>query len=67
MDEAQDTFDRRYGKRLLDLAMAVPAMLCLGALDAAGDLVRLKLIAVFFTQQRPGLHGRLFRSASSER
>jgi lipopolysaccharide/colanic/teichoic acid biosynthesis glycosyltransferase len=54
---------RRYPKRLLDLAIAIPAMLFLAPLFAAVALaVRLKLgRPIFFTQLRPGLEGRPFK------
>ncbi len=53
---------RRFGKRLFDLALAVPALLVLAPIVAAvAVLVRLKLGApVLFRQERPGLHGRPF-------
>ena len=50
-------------KRLLDLALVLPALLLLSPLLLAVALaVRLKLgPGVFFRQERPGLHGRPFR------
>ena len=56
------TLYRRYGKRLLDLALTVPALILLSPLLAAVALaVRLRLgTPVLFRQQRPGLHGEPF-------
>jgi lipopolysaccharide/colanic/teichoic acid biosynthesis glycosyltransferase len=53
---------RRYGKRALDLALTIPALLALApAMLLIAALVRLKLGSpVLFRQQRPGLHGRPF-------
>lgn len=53
---------RTFGKRLLDLALAIPALILLAPLLALlALLVRLKLGSpVFFRQQRPGLHGQPF-------
>jgi lipopolysaccharide/colanic/teichoic acid biosynthesis glycosyltransferase len=53
---------RRLGKRLFDLALAVPALLLFSpVLAIVSVLVRVKLGApVLFRQQRPGLHGRPF-------
>jgi undecaprenyl phosphate N,N'-diacetylbacillosamine 1-phosphate transferase len=50
----------RFGKRLLDLALTVPALILLSPVIAAvALLVWFKLgLPVFFLQQRPGL--RLF-------
>jgi lipopolysaccharide/colanic/teichoic acid biosynthesis glycosyltransferase len=50
---------RRYGKRALDLALTIPALLALApAMLLIAALVRLKLGSpVLFRQQRPGLHG----------
>lgn len=55
-------FYRRWGKRLFDLAVAVPALVVLGpVLGVLALLVRWQLGApVLFRQQRPGLHGRPF-------
>lgn len=55
-------FYRRWGKRLFDLAIAVPALVVLSpALGVLALLVRRQLGApVLFRQQRPGLHGRPF-------
>ena len=52
----------RYGKRILDLALAVPLLvLLLPALALVALLVRIKLGSpVLFRQQRPGLHGKPF-------
>ena len=52
----------RFGKRLLDLALTVPALvLLLPVLALVAVLVRLKLGSpVLFRQQRPGYHGRPF-------
>lgn len=54
---------RHYPKRLLDLAIALPAIIILAPLFAAVALaVRLNLgRPIFFTQLRPGLHGRAFK------
>ncbi len=57
-----DLVYRRFGKRLLDLALTIPALLVLSPvwLGVAG-LVRVKLGApVVFRQRRPGAHGRPF-------
>jgi sugar transferase EpsL len=53
---------RKFGKRLFDLAITVPALILLSPLIAAlALLVRLKLGApVLFRQQRPGLYDRPF-------
>lgn len=53
---------RRFGKRLLDLALTVPAMVVLALPCLALALaVRLRLGApVLFRQERPGLHGQVF-------
>ncbi|HEX6038652.1 sugar transferase [Longimicrobium sp.] len=50
-------------KRLLDLALAVPALVILSpVLAGTALLVRLRLgTPVLFRQERPGLHGRPFR------
>jgi lipopolysaccharide/colanic/teichoic acid biosynthesis glycosyltransferase len=52
----------RFGKRLLDLALTVPALILLSPVIAAvALLVRLKLGSpVLFRQQRPGLGGSPF-------
>lgn len=52
----------RYGKRILDLVLTIPALILLSPLFALLVLlVRLKLGApVFFRQQRPGLHAKPF-------
>ncbi|OAN47306.1 UDP-galactose phosphate transferase [Chloroflexus islandicus] len=53
---------RRYGKRLLDLIIVIPALIMLAPVMAIIALfVRIKLgRGVFFRQRRPGLHGRPF-------
>ena len=52
----------RYGKRILDLVLTIPALILLSPLFALLVLlVRLKLGSpVFFRQQRPGLHAKPF-------
>lgn len=56
-------FYRRYGKRLLDLSIAVPALIvATPVLIIVAVLVRIYLGSpVLFRQERPGLNGRLFR------
>jgi len=51
-----------FGKRLLDLALTVPALILLSpVLGLLALLVRLKLgLPVLFRQHRPGLHGQPF-------
>jgi sugar transferase EpsL len=58
----KNTIYRRHGKRLLDLALTIPAMILLTPLFAIlALLVRLKLGSpVLFRQQRPGLNGQPF-------
>jgi sugar transferase EpsL len=53
---------RTFGKRLLDLALTIPALILLSpVLGLAALLVRLKLGApILFRQQRPGLLGQPF-------
>lgn len=53
---------RKYGKRLLDLALTIPALILLApVLVLLALLVRLKLgLPVLFRQKRPGLHRRPF-------
>lgn len=53
---------RRYGKRLLDLIIVIPALIILAPVMAViALLVRIKLgRGVIFRQRRPGLHGRPF-------
>ncbi len=53
---------RRYGKRLLDLVIVIPALIILAPVMAIiALLVRIKLgPGVIFRQLRPGLHGRPF-------
>jgi lipopolysaccharide/colanic/teichoic acid biosynthesis glycosyltransferase len=55
-------FYRRAGKRLLDLALTIPALILLSPLIAAlALLVRVKLGSpLLFRQQRPGLSGQPF-------
>jgi sugar transferase EpsL len=55
-------FYRRHGKRLLDLAITLPALLLLSPVIGAVALaVRLRLGApLLFRQQRPGLRGKPF-------
>jgi sugar transferase EpsL len=50
---------RTFGKRLLDLAMTIPALILLSlVLALLALLVHLKLGSpVLLRQQRPGLHG----------
>jgi lipopolysaccharide/colanic/teichoic acid biosynthesis glycosyltransferase len=57
------TFYRRIGKRVLDLGLAVPALLVLAPVGLAlGVVIRLKLGSpVLFRQQRPGRGGRVFK------
>ena len=52
----------RLGKRLLDLAITIPALIILlPVLALAVLLVRIRLgLLVLFRQQRPGLHGKPF-------
>jgi sugar transferase EpsL len=62
-EQATTTFYRRRGKRLMDLALAVPALavatpvIALVSLGVAAALGR----PVLFVQERPGLGGRTFR------
>jgi lipopolysaccharide/colanic/teichoic acid biosynthesis glycosyltransferase len=51
-----------FNKRLLDLALTIPALILLGPLYVLlGILIRLKLGSpIIFRQQRPGLHSRPF-------
>jgi len=53
---------RKYGKRLLDLALTIPALILLSpVLALLTFLVRFKLGSpILFRQQRPGLHGQPF-------
>ena len=57
------TFYRRYGKRLLDLALTIPMLLLLSPVLAfVALIVGAKLGSpVFFRQQRPGLCGQAFK------
>lgn len=61
--EREPLLYRRYGKRLVDLALTVPALLVLAPVLAMVALaVRLKLGSpVLFCQARPGQHGTPFR------
>ena len=56
------TFYRSHGKRALDLALAIPALVLLAPiLGLVALVVRRRLGApVLFRQVRPGLHGRPF-------
>jgi lipopolysaccharide/colanic/teichoic acid biosynthesis glycosyltransferase len=56
------TLYRRIGKRVLDLGLAVPALVVLAPVGlAVGGLIRLKLGGpVLFRQQRPGRDGEVF-------
>lgn len=56
------TFYQRRGKRLLDLAITIPALVLLSPLLALlGLLVYIRLgVPILFRQQRPGLHRELF-------
>jgi len=56
------SFYRRYGKRALDLALTIPALIVLSpVLLLIALLVRLTLgMPVLFRQRRPGLHGKPF-------
>lgn len=58
----KETFYSEYGKRMFDLALALPALiLFLPVLGGVALLVRLKLGGpVLFRQERPGLGGRPF-------
>jgi sugar transferase EpsL len=53
---------RRYGKRILDLALTLVALIFMApVIICTAIMVRLRLGSpVFFKQQRPGLHGRPF-------
>lgn len=54
---------RKFGKRILDLMIAIPALIVLAPLlVVVSCLVRIKLGSpIIFSQQRPGLHGEPFR------
>ena len=56
-------FYRKYGKRILDLCLTVPACIVLSPVMAVTALlVAVKLgRPVLFTQNRPGFQGRIFR------
>ena len=60
--ERMNVFYRRSGKRLLDLAITVPALLLLGpVIGAVAVAIRQKMgRPVLFRQMRPGLHGQPF-------
>jgi sugar transferase EpsL len=60
--EVVNEFYASYGKRLLDLALAVPALIVFVPLFTVIALcVRLKIGSpVFFRQHRPGLYGKTF-------
>lgn len=60
--KGQRSMYRAFGKRLLDLALAIPALILLSpVLALLALLVRLRLGSpVLFRQQRPGLHGQPF-------
>lgn len=59
----------RAAKRLFDLLLTIPALIVLSpALGITALLVRWQLGSpVLFTQQRPGLHGKLSLSTSFAR
>jgi len=61
-DKSTDTFYFFCGKRILDLALTLPALIALSPiLVVAGLLVRVKLGSpVLFKQLRPGLHEKPF-------
>lgn len=63
MQTKEPSFYQRSGKRLLDLAVAVPATLvAIPVSVVVWLLIRAKLgTPVFFKQTRPGLHGRPFQ------
>ena len=60
--ERKRTFYTAYGKRLLDLALTLPAIIAISpVLTAIAVLVRIKLGGpVLFRQTRPGLNGKPF-------
>ena len=63
MQEGEDVLYRRFVKRFLDilLSLLILILFCWLYLIVA-VLVRIKLGSpVFFTQERPGLHGKIFR------
>ena len=63
MQEGEDVISRRFVKRSLDilLSLLILILFCWLYLIVA-VLVRIKLGSpVFFTQERPGLHGKIFR------
>jgi lipopolysaccharide/colanic/teichoic acid biosynthesis glycosyltransferase len=57
-----NNFYRRYGKRVLDLALTIPALIIFSPVIGLVALaVRWRLgHPVFFRQERPGLNGQLF-------
>jgi sugar transferase EpsL len=57
---------RTFGKRLLDLALTIPALILLAPLFALlALLVHLKLgLPILFRQQRPGLFGQPFTNSA---
>lgn len=59
VSDGQSDVYARYGKRLIDLLIAVPILvLCLPVIGVLWLAVRVKLGSpVFFRQQRPGRHG----------
>ena len=61
-DRVVGSFYVRYGKRILDLALTIPALIVLSLLLALiALLVRWQLGApVLFRQQRPGRHSQPF-------
>ena len=62
MSSGNSGFYARYGKRVLDLVLAVPVLvLLLPVLALVATLVHIRLGSpALFRQQRPGLHGRPF-------
>jgi sugar transferase EpsL len=57
------SFYRRHGKRLLDLALSIPALILLSPVMVLATLaIRLTMgHPVLFRQARPGLHGKPFK------
>ena len=57
------SFYRKYGKRIFDLCLTVPAFIVLSpVMGATAVLVAVKLgRPVLFTQKRPGYHEKIFR------
>ncbi|MFW5993127.1 MAG: sugar transferase [Desulfohalobiaceae bacterium] len=62
MMDRKHTFYTRYGKRMCDLALAVPGLVTISPfLAAIALLVRIKLGSpILFRQERPGLNGTPF-------